>query len=128
MIRKFLLSTIAVFGFAGVASAADLAVKAAPYVAPTYDWSGFYLGGFIGGGWSHNDASEPDLGIVGILVNAPVIQTTSGSSFIGALPVAAFIVAENLHQKLSPGLRDRLARSRGFNRLFGVALLCTKPL
>jgi outer membrane immunogenic protein len=85
MIRRFLLSTIAVFGFAGVASAADLAVKAAPYVAPTYDWSGFYLGGFIGGGWSHNDASEPDLGIVGILVNAPVIQTTSGSSFIGGI-------------------------------------------
>ena len=47
MMKKFLLSTITVFGFAGVASAADLAVSAAPYVAPTYDWSGFYLGGFI---------------------------------------------------------------------------------
>ena len=47
MIRKFLLSTIAVVGFSGVASAADLPVKAAPYVAQTYDWSGFYLGGFV---------------------------------------------------------------------------------
>jgi outer membrane immunogenic protein len=85
MIKKFLLSTIAMVGLAGVASAADLAVKAAPYVAPTYDWSGFYLGGFVGGGWSKNDASEPDLGIIGTLVNAPVVQTTSGSSFIGGI-------------------------------------------
>src|ERR1700722_19734086 len=85
MVKKLLLSTIAVFGFVGIANAADLAVKAAPYVAPTYDWSGFYLGGFVGGGWSNNDASEPDLGIIGTLVNAPVVQTTSGSSFIGGI-------------------------------------------
>ena len=56
-----------------------------PYVAPTYDWSGFYFGGFVGGGWSRNDTSEPDLGIVGTLVNAPVVQTTNGSSFIGGI-------------------------------------------
>src|ERR1700760_2253955 len=85
MFKKFLLSTIALFGFVGCASAADLAVKAAPYVAPTYDWSGFYLGGFVGGGWSHNDASEPDLGIVGVVLGAPPVQTTSGSSFIGGI-------------------------------------------
>jgi outer membrane immunogenic protein len=86
MIKKYLLSTIAVFGFVGVASAADLAVNAAPYVTPTYDWSGFYLGGFIGGGWSRNDISEPDLGIItGTLVNAPVVQRTTGSSFIGGI-------------------------------------------
>jgi outer membrane immunogenic protein len=85
MIKKLLLSTIAMLGFVGVASAADLAVQAAPYVAPTYDWSGFYLGGFIGGGWSRDDASEPDLGIIGALVNAPVVQRTTGSSFIGGV-------------------------------------------
>jgi outer membrane immunogenic protein len=85
MIRKFLLSTIAVVGFSGVASAADLPVKAAPYVAQTYDWSGFYLGGFVGGGWSHDDASEPDLGIVGVVLGAPPVQTTSRSSFIGGI-------------------------------------------
>jgi opacity protein-like surface antigen len=95
MIRKFLLSTIAVFGFSGVASAADLAVKAAPYVAPTYDWSGFYLGGFVGGGWSHDDASEPDLGIVGVVLGAPPVQTTSGSSFIGGIEVATVINSAN---------------------------------
>jgi outer membrane immunogenic protein len=83
--RKILLSTVAVFGLAGAANAADLAVKAAPYVAQTYDWSGFYVGGFVGGGWSTNDASEPDLGIIGIVLNAPAVQTTSGSSFIGGI-------------------------------------------
>ncbi len=83
--RKFLLSSIAVFGLVGGASAADLAVKAAPYVAPTYDWSGFYVGGFIGGGWSKDDVSEPDLGIIGIVLNAPAVQTINGSSFIGGI-------------------------------------------
>jgi hypothetical protein len=57
-------------GLAGAANAADLAVKAAPYVAQTYDWSGFYVGGFVGGGWSTNDASEPDLGIIGIVTTS----------------------------------------------------------
>jgi outer membrane immunogenic protein len=83
VVRKILLSMIALPGFAGFAAAADLAPP--PYVAPTYDWSGFYLGGFMGGGWSRNEASEPDLGIIGTLVNAPVIQTTTGSSFIGGI-------------------------------------------
>jgi outer membrane immunogenic protein len=41
----------------GTASAADLAArpytKAPEFVAPAYDWSGFYLGINAGGGWSH---------------------------------------------------------------------------
>jgi outer membrane immunogenic protein len=59
----------------GVATAADLAVQAPPYIAPTYDWSGFYFGGLVGGGWSRNDISEPDLGIItGTLMNAPAFR------------------------------------------------------
>ena len=56
--KKFLLGTIGLvaLGMAAPALAADMAVKAAPvpYVAPIYDWSGFYIGG--NGGWasSHN--------------------------------------------------------------------------
>jgi 3-oxoacid CoA-transferase B subunit len=45
------------------------------YIAPTYDWSGFYFGGLVGGGWSRNDISEPDLGIItGTLMNAPAFR------------------------------------------------------
>ncbi len=41
---------------AAPASAADMAVKAAPvpYVAPMYNWSGFYIGGNGGWGQSHS--------------------------------------------------------------------------
>ena len=54
--KKFLLGTVGLLalGMAAPASAADLAArpytKAPPvYVAPIYDWSGFYIGG--NGGW-----------------------------------------------------------------------------
>jgi outer membrane immunogenic protein len=50
-----------------------------------YDWSGFYIGGVIGGGWSHVDSSDPGLGLIGTLINTPVIQTTTGSAFIGGI-------------------------------------------
>ena len=36
----------------GVASAADMAVKARPVVTPImYNWQGCYIGGNAGGGW-----------------------------------------------------------------------------
>src|SRR5258707_6204519 len=52
--KKFLLGTIGLvaLGMAAPASAADLRPRPAappPYVAPIYDWSGFYIGG--NGGW-----------------------------------------------------------------------------
>jgi outer membrane immunogenic protein len=57
--KKFLLATVALValvGMAAPASAADMAVKAAPvpYVAPMYNWSGFYIGGNGGWGQSRN--------------------------------------------------------------------------
>jgi outer membrane immunogenic protein len=56
--KKFLLGTIGVaLGMAAPASAADLRARPAPpppYVAPIYDWSGFYIGGNGGWGQSRN--------------------------------------------------------------------------
>lgn len=46
--------------FAQIASAADLPRKAPPAPAPvvaSYNWTGFYIGANIGGGWSSNDVS-----------------------------------------------------------------------
>jgi outer membrane immunogenic protein len=69
---------------AGSAFAADMPLKAPPPVL-AYDWSGFYLGGVIGGGWTRTDSSNPGLGIVGTLLNVPVVQTTDSSGFIGGV-------------------------------------------
>jgi outer membrane immunogenic protein len=62
--KKLLLGTAALIAFAATASgtlAADLASrpyysKAAPaYVAPLYNWTGFYIGGHIGGAFSETN-------------------------------------------------------------------------
>ena len=46
------LAAVGVFGFASIAPAADMPVKApaykAPIAAPIYNWTGFYVGGNIG--------------------------------------------------------------------------------
>ena len=57
--KKFLLGTVGLvaLGMAAPASAADMPYKApppAPYVAPIYDWTGFYIGGNGGWGQSRN--------------------------------------------------------------------------
>lgn len=56
--NKFLLGAVGLVavGMAAPASAADLAAKAPPpvYVAPIYDWTGFYIGANGGWGQSHN--------------------------------------------------------------------------
>src|SRR6201990_2551099 len=57
--KKFLLASTGLVALAltGPSSAADLAArpytKAPPPVVAIYDWSGFYIGGNGGGGWSH---------------------------------------------------------------------------
>jgi outer membrane immunogenic protein len=57
--KKFLLTTVAfvALGATGSALAADLPArttytKAPAYVAPLYNWTGFYIGGHIGGAFS----------------------------------------------------------------------------
>jgi outer membrane immunogenic protein len=52
--KKFLLGTLGFVAMAAPALAADLPVQAPPvYVAPLYNWSGFYIGG--NGGWGASD-------------------------------------------------------------------------
>jgi len=58
--KKILLASVALFGFAGAASAADLPARAAPpapivAAAPIFTWTGFYIGGQVGYGWNAND-------------------------------------------------------------------------
>src|ERR1700743_385570 len=59
--KKFLLATVALVALGATvpALAADLSTRApvytkAPYAAPLYNWTGFYLGGHLGGAFSDN--------------------------------------------------------------------------
>src|SRR5262245_18327953 len=45
--------------FGGAASAADTPVKVRPVApAPVYSWTGFYVGGNVGGAWSDWDSTD----------------------------------------------------------------------
>src|ERR1039457_2436580 len=67
IMRRFqvaLLAAVAAIGFASIASASDLPVKASMPVkaAPlplAYNWSGIYIGGNLGGAWDNQSASWP---------------------------------------------------------------------
>jgi outer membrane immunogenic protein len=63
--KKILLASVALFGFAGAASAADLPMRAAPpapviAAAPIFTWTGFYVGVNAGYGWSNDDFDAVD--------------------------------------------------------------------
>ena len=60
MMKTVLMSAIALGAMAVAASAADMpargpAVAPAPYVAPAFTWTGFYLGVNAGAAWNGND-------------------------------------------------------------------------
>lgn len=65
----------------GAAAASDLPVRKAPRTAPmyspapVYNWTGFYVGGHIGGAWSNADISDP-------AVPGPTLGN-DGSGFLG---------------------------------------------
>jgi len=57
-----LLAAASLFALAQAASAADLArpiYKAPPAAIPVWNWTGFYVGGNIGGAWSTTDVTGP---------------------------------------------------------------------
>jgi len=59
-------ATAVVVGLIGVgplAKAADLPVRAPAYVAPVFSWTGFYIGGNIGGAWAQRDVTDSVLGL-----------------------------------------------------------------
>jgi outer membrane immunogenic protein len=55
----FTAGILLALGATGVASAADMAVKARPVAAvPATPWTGCYIGGNLGGGWSRMDTTR----------------------------------------------------------------------
>ena len=93
--RKILFGivTVAVAGafghFAGIsnASAADLPMMTkAPVLAPSYDWSGFYAGGQVGGGWFKNQTTIVDGNAAfpaGLILNPITGSGVLGGGFAG---------------------------------------------
>jgi len=67
---------------AGSANAADLAVPAykAPVAVPAFSWTGWYIGGNVGGGWGANTSST--VSIAGVDLGAAGIDT----SFLNSKP------------------------------------------
>src|SRR5271154_231757 len=58
--KKILLAGVALgsLSFAGTALAADMAYKAAPMPVPMYNWTGFYIGANVGGGYDTLKSTE----------------------------------------------------------------------
>ncbi len=68
-------------------SAADLAVKARPYVEPLpiWTWTGFYIGGHVGAGWGTTETTLTGASVAGLGAAAfsfPFAQSSS-SGFLG---------------------------------------------
>src|SRR5579864_7307749 len=84
-----IVSTLVIgVGLASSALAADMGFKPrAVAPAATYDWSGMYLGGVLGGGWE-TTGTNSGVGtqiIPGPFVPPQFFQTTTSSGFIGGI-------------------------------------------
>src|SRR3954447_10554905 len=83
LMKKFLLTTVALVALGATvpALAADLGArtytKAPAYAQPIYNWTGFYIGGHIGGAWDGNR------GFAGTL------NSGNDGRFLGGLQVGA---------------------------------------
>lgn len=68
-------------------SAADMAVKAPPVVAPApiWSWTGFYIGGHVGAGWGTTELTLDNIvapGFPAVAIGFPIAQN-SRSGFLG---------------------------------------------
>jgi outer membrane immunogenic protein len=64
---KTFAAAAALLATAGMASAADMAVKARPVLpAPVWTWTGFYIGAHVGAGWGETEST-----LTGINVGPP---------------------------------------------------------
>jgi outer membrane immunogenic protein len=82
MKKLLLLATVAagIAGVSGTGLAADLPVKAPmPAPLPPFSWTGFYIGGNIGGAWAHRDVTDTLRGLN--------FSATSDGVFIGGTQV-----------------------------------------
>src|ERR1700676_2911148 len=65
--KRILFTTVSlgVLGLMSPALGADLPMKAAVVATPMYDWSGFYVGVYGGGGFGNHNLNVPSIGPAG---------------------------------------------------------------
>ncbi len=62
--NKALITSVALIALGtGIARAADLPVQAPPPLPPPFSWTGFYIGGNIGGAWAESNWSDSRFGL-----------------------------------------------------------------
>ena len=94
MLGGLVISALLIAAPLGVASAADMAVKAPPAPPPPpFNWNGFYVGAYAGAAWmdqaNTSDPCNPSflagciLGVTGNYNAVPAIAYDMGPSFIG---------------------------------------------
>lgn len=95
--KKIIIASLACIVLSGSAVAADMKVKApilkAP--APVFSWTGCYIGGNLGGAWSHTDTNRVSRDTIGA---APAVYgTEDDSGFVGGGQVGCdYQVSPNL--------------------------------
>src|ERR1700730_7767890 len=84
--KKFLVAGIAAAAFCGApAFAADMPTKAPAYApVAVYNWTGFYVGGHIGGAWSNTTVADVSTPLAVFAFPATRIGV-SGSGFLGGV-------------------------------------------
>lgn len=95
---KLIVAAVAMLGIgaSGVASAADLAVKAPRAVVPLYNWTGCYIGGNAGGGWSKMDLTRSQIDTAPPTVMQDNFGSSKGSGFLGGAQVGCDFQTTNL--------------------------------
>src|SRR5580698_9964917 len=90
---RILMGCVAAGALSCSANAADLPVKAGPMPPiEVYNWTGFYVGGNVGGDWGRSDTFSPiaNSGVGRKYVGSPIadinnqaVQSVRGSGFTG---------------------------------------------
>ena len=95
---KLIVAAVAMLGIgaSGVASAADLPVKAPRPVVPLYYWTGCYVGGNVGGGWSKMDTTRVQIDNPLTTVQDNFGSENNDSGFIGGGQVGCDFQTNNL--------------------------------
>ncbi len=141
--KKILLGTVALIALGATvpALAADLAArpytKAAPYVPlPIYDWTGFYIGGHIGGDWLNNsvfgnssarfiagvqggaDYQFAQNWVMGIEANYSFMPSNNNNGFAFVAPGGAGLVTNNASDRGLGSVTGRLGYTWGPGLLY----------
>lgn len=91
MYMKSTIAAAALLAATSLASAADMAVKARPIVAPApvWSWTGFYIGAHVGAGWGETESALTGFSVVPAIIPPATFgipfNQNSRSGFLGGV-------------------------------------------